>query len=206
MLIPVKTFDRAKARLADALDEADRSRLARLSAGRVLAAASPLDVFVVCDDSEVASWAVALGARTLTPPVPGLNQAVAFGVERLRQLGYGSAIVAHGDLPLARSLAWVGAFRGVSIVTDRHGDGTNVLALPTTAGFAFNYGPGSGRRHRKEALGLGLSVRWIRHQELSHDIDTPTDLDALDHNMRSKLVAPAERYDQDQDIADDSQG
>ena len=36
---------------------------------------------------------------------------------------------------------------------DRYGNGTNVLALPTDAGFQFSYGPGSFARHRAEADG-----------------------------------------------------
>ncbi len=191
VIIPVKTFDRAKARLADALSSVDRSLLARVSASRVVVAAAPLDTFVVCDDDTVKRWAIDHGANVMTPPQPGLNQAVSFGCSELRRRGYRTAIIAHGDLPLARELAWVGDFPGISIVTDRHGDGTNVMAVPTDIDFNFAYGPGSGHKHRMEALRQGLSVRWIRDKALSHDIDTPADLHLLTPEVRDELLGQA---------------
>ena len=47
VLVPVKAFDRAKLRLAPALDAAARARLARTMAETVLAAAGGLPVAVV---------------------------------------------------------------------------------------------------------------------------------------------------------------
>ena len=61
VLVPVKAFAQAKIRLAPALDAAQRSQLARAMAERVLAAAHPLPVAVVCDDVEVARWAARQG-------------------------------------------------------------------------------------------------------------------------------------------------
>ncbi len=192
VLIPVKTFDRAKARLAGALSSGDRARLARLSATKVLIAARPLDTFVICDDHNVRAWAIEHGAEVITPPQPGLNNAVEFGFTQLRRLGYSTAIIAHGDLPSATDLAWVADFPGLSIVTDRHGRGTNVMAVPTATDFDFHYGDGSGNSHRLEGLGRGLSVRWIRDSALSHDIDTPTDLELLSDDLRAELVGRLE--------------
>ena len=61
VLLPVKAFGEAKARLAGVLDPAQRARLARWTAERVVAAAGELPVYVVCDDDEVAEWATAHG-------------------------------------------------------------------------------------------------------------------------------------------------
>ena len=85
VLVPVKAFGAAKARLAPTLDAAGRAQLARVMAARVLAAADPLPVAVVCDDPEVAQWAAAHGALVLPEPGRGLNGAVEAGVERLRR-------------------------------------------------------------------------------------------------------------------------
>ena len=52
MLVPVKAFAEAKARLAPALDAGQRERLARAMAEHVVAAAAPLPVSVVCDDED----------------------------------------------------------------------------------------------------------------------------------------------------------
>lgn len=174
--MPVKSFDLAKARLAGALTAGERAGLARRMAAGVLAAAGPLPAWVVCDSHEVAEWAAGEGAGVIWRPGTGLNGAVTAAVEFLATSGYDQVIVAHGDLPLAADLGWVGAFEGVTIVRDRRGDGTNVLALPTGAGFVFAYGPGSAARHRAEAERIGSAVRVVDDERLGWDVDTPDDL------------------------------
>jgi 2-phospho-L-lactate guanylyltransferase len=86
------------------------------------------------------------------------------------------AVVAHADLPLATRLHWVAEFPGVTLVPDRRLDGTNVLAVPTEAGFTFAYGPGSFARHRAEAQACGLPARIVRDDRLAWDVDLPADL------------------------------
>jgi 2-phospho-L-lactate/phosphoenolpyruvate guanylyltransferase len=86
------------------------------------------------------------------------------------------AVVAHADLPLATRLDWVADFPGVTLVPDRRLDGTNVLAVPTHAGFTFAYGPGSFARHRTVAQACGLPARIVRDDRLAWDVDLPADL------------------------------
>ena len=179
VLVPVKSFREAKLRLAPALDEAARATLARDMATNVLAAAAPLPVCVVCDDEDVAEWAQALGAIVLRRPGRGLNGAVSDGVARLAEDGFDQVIVAHGDLPLATSLAWVADFDGITLVPDRHEDGTNVVCIPSAAGFEFAYGAGSFARHEAEAARLALPTRIVRDVPLGWDVDVPDDLTAL---------------------------
>lgn len=185
VLVPVKAFAEAKVRLAPALDPQSRATLAREMAGVVLAAAAPLPVAVVCDDPGVADWARIHGAEVFWRPERGLNGAVADGVERFARRGYDRVIVAHGDLPLAEHLGWVAEFDGITIVPDRRDDGTNVICVPGTAGFEFQYGAGSFRRHLLEAEQLGLAVRVVRERRLGWDIDHPADLD-----LPADLIAP----------------
>ena len=64
----------------------------------------------------------------------------------------------------------------VSLVPCHHDDGTPVLAVPTDAGFAPSYGPGSFRRHARAASATGLGVRVIRDADLGFDVDVPADL------------------------------
>ncbi len=143
VLIPVKAFAEGKARLAPTLDRQGRAELSRLMATRVLEAAAPLPVAVVCDDADVARWAVDHGALALPEPGRGLNGAVEAGVGRLAALGASEVLVAHADLPLAHGLARLAGFDGVTLVPDRRDDGTNVVCVPARAGFRFAYGPGS---------------------------------------------------------------
>ena len=176
VLVPVKAFTDAKARLAAVLDEADRERLARWTSERVLAAAGELPTYVACDNEEVAAWAGQHGATTLWHPGVGLNAAVNNSVAELRDAGVTHVIVAHGDLPRLHSLADLAEPDTLTLVPDRHGDGTNVVGVPTAMPFQFAYGPGSFRRHLDAAVAAGLSVRVRRDPLLALDIDTPSDL------------------------------
>lgn len=176
VLIPVKAFSDAKARLADALSPAERAALAESMATSVIAAAAPLDVWVVCDDSEVAAWATRSGANVLWKPGRGLNGAVNEGVSDLAHLDVGTVIVAHADLPHAREFASLADHDGVTLVPDRHGDGTNVIVIPTDCGFIFSYGPSSFERHRAEAKRLGLDCRIVLDERLAWDVDRAEDL------------------------------
>jgi 2-phospho-L-lactate guanylyltransferase len=179
VLVPVKAFADAKRRLAPALAAPERARLAREMAEHVLAVASPLPTAVVCDDAAVADWARALRVRVVSAPGHGLNRAVEAGVAELGALGVERVIVAHGDLPFAGPLAWVAGFDGVTLVPDHRDDGTNVACVPTRATFRFAYGPGSFRRHGREALSRALPLRVVRDPLLGRDVDLPVDLEAV---------------------------
>lgn len=178
VLIPVKAFAEGKARLAPTLDRRARAELSRMMATRVLEAAAPLPVAVVCDDAEVAAWAVENAAMALPEPGRGLNGAVEAGVARLVALGADEVLVAHADLPMAHGLAQLAGFDGVTLVPDRRDDGTNVVCVPGKAVFRFAYGPGSFARHRAEAQSLGLRYRVVRQPDLAWDVDVPSDIPA----------------------------
>jgi 2-phospho-L-lactate guanylyltransferase len=64
----------------------------------------------------------------------------------------------------------------ITLVPDRHGDGTNVVALPTASRFRLSYGPGSFHRHLDAAMDGGFPVEVRRDPLLGLDIDTPADL------------------------------
>ena len=130
LLVPVKAFGQAKIRLAGALSPGQRAELARNLATGVVAAAGDLAVAVVCDDREVARWARDLGALVIWEPGRGLNGAVQEGVDRLAAAGVEHVVVAHADLPLASDLGWIARFPGVTLIPDRHHEGTNVIGIP----------------------------------------------------------------------------
>jgi 2-phospho-L-lactate/phosphoenolpyruvate guanylyltransferase len=177
VLIPVKDFRRAKLRLGQVLNPSERATLARHLATRVVAAARGLPVSVVCDDDDVARWAEARGTDVIWAPGLGLNGAVAYGVDMLSGKGARRVVVCHADLPFARDLAAVAQYPGVTLVPDRHHDGTNVICIPGGCGFRFAYGPGSFARHRREATRVGLPWRVIDDDvRLSWDIDRADDL------------------------------
>jgi 2-phospho-L-lactate guanylyltransferase len=179
VLVPVKSFREAKHRLATVMGDDERRALVQRMAAHVVAAAGPNPVAVVCDDTEVADWARALGALVIWEPGRGLNGAVEAGVEHLAELGAPWVTVAHADLPRATDLSQLGephGFTGVVAVPDRREDGTNVLRVPVRQGFRFSYGPGSFARHRAECERLGLALFVARPPELTFDVDWPADL------------------------------
>lgn len=181
VVVPVKAFHAAKLRLAPALDPAARAALAREMAEKVLAAAAPLPVTVVCEDPDVAAWATAQGVTVEWTPGLGLDGAVQAGVAAVETTDADRVLVAHADLPLARSLADLAPPTTgplpVTLVPDRRSDGTNVIVIPAGCGFRFAYGPGSFARHQDEATRLGLSLRVVRDPRLGWDVDVPGDLD-----------------------------
>lgn len=181
VLIPIKAFHVAKARLAAALDPTERERLARWTAGCVLRAAAPLPVVIACDDPAVAAWGAEHGARVLWQAGMGLNPAVDDAVATLAADGVAHVVVAHADLPLPDGLPRLARPGTITLVPDRRDDGTNVMAFPTTAPLHASYGPGSFRRHLVAAFATadrhGLAVEVRRDPRLALDLDTPSDLD-----------------------------
>jgi 2-phospho-L-lactate guanylyltransferase len=183
VLVPVKAFHDSKLRLAPVLPQPERDRLARALASRVILAASPLPVSVVCDDHDVAAFAEALGAGVIWTPGRGLSGAVEEGVSRLGESGARMVVVAHADLPAAKGFGHIGDVDSrpdtITIVPDRRRDGTNVIAVPVGVGFRFSYGPGSFGRHVAEARRLGLPLEVLEDDDLAADVDWPTDLELI---------------------------
>ncbi len=176
VLIPVKALTDAKHRLSPRFNQAERQALARAMAEIVVKAAANLPVFVVCDDDEIAAWARSSAAEVIWKPGRGLNGAVREAVAELGAEGASQVVVSHADLPLAQDLSVAVGFPGVTLVPDRHRDGTNVCAVDPAAGFEFAYGAKSFQSHLQEATRLGLPVRVIDDRRLSWDIDRPDDL------------------------------
>lgn len=137
-----------------------------------LAAVSGFDPIVPCDDPQVASWASAHHALPLDAP-RGLNAAVAAGMGVVES---GLVAVCHADLAFPGGLADLFSSARPCIVSDRHGDGTNVLVLPAGTGFRVAYGPASFRRHLDEAARVGIELEIVEDDLLGWDVDGPEDL------------------------------
>jgi 2-phospho-L-lactate/phosphoenolpyruvate guanylyltransferase len=181
VVVPIRAFALGKARLAERLPPEERADLARRFASRVVTAAGALPVVVVTSAPEVTAWAGDLGLATV--PDPGsLDGAAGAGRGHLAARGCQRVVIAHADLPFARSLAPVtgdGADPVVALVPDHRDDGTPVLSVPAATPFRFAYGPGSFRRHVEEAERLGLTVRVVDDPDLRFDVDVPADLERL---------------------------
>ncbi len=190
IIIPIKAFHQAKERLSDLLTPAERFILAKLCAQKVLNASVGYQIFVVCDDQEVAEWARLQNANIVWQTSVGLNNAVNDGVAAVRARNFDLAMIVHSDLLLATGFSHLlndcepqTLTTSITIVPDRHEDGTNVMVVPTATDFEFAYGRNSFIEHQKIAKNCNLTVRIIHDRYLSVDIDTVQDLD-LAHKLQ----------------------
>lgn len=183
VLVPIKAFHQGKQRLSGHLAAADRERLARAMAVRVVAAGGGLPVFVACDDDAVAAWATDHGAEVLWTPGLGLNGAIDHGVTTITGKGIDHVVISHSDLPLADRLDRLVRPGAVTLVPDRRRDGTNVIARPCALTLPASYGGGSFRRHLALALETGVPITVCPDRHLAIDVDTLDD-------CRHPLIAP----------------
>jgi 2-phospho-L-lactate guanylyltransferase len=137
---------------------------------------------VVSSSPDVRAWAREVDVAELVDDPGRLDAAAAAGVARCCELGVDRVVVAHADLPHVTGFAPVlrDATRPVAVLVPCHrDDGTPVLSIPTTSGFRFRYGPGSFRRHAREARRAGLALRVVRDPRLAFDVDVPEDVERL---------------------------
>jgi 2-phospho-L-lactate guanylyltransferase len=181
VVVPVRAFALGKARLAERLSPIERADLAQRFAARVVAAAGDRTMVVVTSAPEVREWAGDLSVPTIEDPGT-LDGAADAGRTWLSLRGCVRVIVAHADLPFARSLDPVdgdGADSVAVLVPCHREDGTPVLSVPAAAPFRFAYGPRSFRRHLDEVRRVGLVARVVRDPDLAFDVDVPADLERL---------------------------
>jgi 2-phospho-L-lactate guanylyltransferase len=174
----------AKGRLAQTLTPAQRAQLAQDCASAVVSAAAPFDVYVACSDPSVAQWAITHGAKVIHCQTPGLDAAVATARTVLTSAGFDHVIVAHADLPLAHTFAHIPREGHVTMVTDRHRDGTNVLSFPLHSDFYTAYGPGSLDNHIHIAQSAALLWNIITDSSLELDLDTAEDLSEFEKRKK----------------------
>jgi 2-phospho-L-lactate guanylyltransferase len=195
-VLPVKSYPRAKQRLADALEPGERERLAEAMVGDVLAALGAVpalaDVVVVTAEPLAARAAERAGAVVVRDPdEAGQSAAAARGIDAALARGAERVLLVPGDCPalaageLSELLARAEPPPSVVIVPDRHGTGTNALLLAPPEAVAPSFGAGSFARHAVRARSAGATVKVASLPSLELDVDTPGDLLAL----RSALEA-----------------
>ncbi len=203
-IIPVATLEGAKTRLGDALDAEERHDLVTDLLTRTVEAALAVgrldDVLVVSPDREVLRRAADLGARTLRQRSGGLDAGLNAGLLEARDDvvagGADAIVILPIDLPFvtAEALrdvveALVVEQRAVVLVTDRHGTGTNVLALRPPGVIEFGFGPGSRAAHRGRAEAVGARYVEIPDSPLTVDLDTPEDLVLIESTATEPIDA-----------------
>jgi 2-phospho-L-lactate guanylyltransferase len=199
VILPVKSFASAKQRLGERFGEAERAVLAQAMVADVLdelarAAVGPL--IVVSGQPQVARPPA---VTVLDDREEGQSAAALLGLARARELECDRALLVPGDCPLIdggelRELAVRAQALDVAIVPDRHGTGTNGLALATDGEFEPQFGPGSCARHVQQAHDKGLAYEVISVPCLQLDVDTREDASALEEALaRFPARAPRTR-------------
>ena len=171
VVVPFKQAGERKTRLSTTLNPAARNDLAERMARHVLAAvtASPsVHVLLLLARHRPEWW----GGAWREDDGRGLNPIIAASRAVLAPAPF--AIV-HADLPLlttadVTALLGVGERDGLAIASDRHGTGTNAVAIADARTFRFAFGADSLARHRAQG-GTTLHIPG-----LAFDIDTSDDL------------------------------
>ena len=173
-ILPLKLSADRKSRLVPVLSGKERQRLGDQMACHViteLRAVVAIDDIIMLSPRPIADWPV----RHALDQGRGLNAEL----DALAATVPNKILIIHGDLPLVTAqditaLVDAAEAKGCAIAPDRHGQGTNALALCTRReGFSFAFGGDSFARHQNS---LGDALATVQRTGLSCDIDTPDDL------------------------------
>jgi 2-phospho-L-lactate/phosphoenolpyruvate guanylyltransferase len=203
-VLPIKSFSRAKQRLAEALGEPDRRELAEAMVSDVLAAlaSAPLvgELIVVTAEPLAARAAGQAGATVVEDPdEAGQSAAAVRGIAAAADRGADRVLLVPGDCPaldageLAALLGKAAEPPLVVVVPDRHGSGTNALLLAPPDAMAPSFGPGSLARHAALGRAAGARVQVRAVASLGLDVDTPGDLATLRAALAGRPRAAAAR-------------
>ncbi|HYJ20674.1 MAG TPA: 2-phospho-L-lactate guanylyltransferase [Solirubrobacterales bacterium] len=195
-VLPVKRFNAAKQRLAAGLGGEQRRTLAAAMVGDVLeaigAARTIEHTIVVSGDPIAQELAAEVGAAVVPDPEDGGHvEATLAGIARAEVDGASCVVLLAGDCPLLdpreldRLLTGLPE-RYVGIVPDRHGTGTNALALRPPDAIVPAFGEGSCARHVAAARAAGIPFAVEELASMGLDLDTPADVIALTRELDAR--------------------
>jgi len=188
-VLPVKRFAEAKQRLAPGMGATHRAELAAAMLEDVLegiAATRAIERTIVVSSEPLAiEVAEKAGAEPVADPDEGGHSGAALaGIARARELGAERVVLLPIDCPLLAKRELERLLTGmpdryVAIVPDRHGTGTNALALAPPDAIEPSFGEGSCARHVAAARAAGVPYAVEELPSLALDLDTPADVVAL---------------------------
>jgi 2-phospho-L-lactate/phosphoenolpyruvate guanylyltransferase len=195
-VLPVKRFNAAKQRLAAGLDGEQRRNLMEAMVGDVLEAIGEARTIertiVVSGDPIAQELAAEAGAEVVPDPEDGGHvEAVLAGIARAEAEGATCVVLLPGDCPLLEPRELDRLLTGlperyVAIVPDRHGAGTNALALSPPDAIVPAFGEGSCARHVALAREAGVAFGVEELASLGLDLDTPADVIALTRKLAAR--------------------
>jgi 2-phospho-L-lactate guanylyltransferase len=189
VIVPVGTLEGSKSRLGGTLDAEERrdlaERLLRATVASAVAARGVTEVLVVTPDDTVREIALEVGARPLRQRGSGLNEGLREARDEAVAAGAAAVVVLPIDLPAVSPSAVEAVVEAVAddasghpivvLVPDRHGRGTNALAMRPPDAIDFCFGGDSRFAHGSCARAAGARLVEL-DGPLRLDLDTPEDL------------------------------
>ncbi|MEW6566947.1 MAG: 2-phospho-L-lactate guanylyltransferase [Chloroflexota bacterium] len=189
-VVPVKSFEQAKSRLASVLSAEERraliERLLRDTLDTIAGVEAIETTLVVSGDPAARGLARRRHARVLDEgPTLDLNLALHRATRLARRHRVARVLILPADLPLLTSddvralLAAAPEPPSLVIAPDRHTSGTNALLIAPPGLIEYAFGIGSFSHHRERALAAGAQVAVCERPGLALDLDAPEDLALL---------------------------
>lgn len=195
-LLPAKSLDEAKGRLASLLSEDERRQLALAMLEdivRALQAVPRIDsISIVSPDAEVLSKARELKTNAIEEPesVHGINQALSYAAEQITADGADTLLIVLADVPAATPSEFDAIIEalpsnGGIVISPSAANGTSALALRPPDAISYRFGTDSFAAHKRASSDANVSITVVEFESLSNDIDEPD-------NLRELLSHPAE--------------
>lgn len=183
VIVPVRSFDGAKRRLASLLSVGERAMLARAMLSDVLDAATAAvgqqSVAVVTSADDVADQARRAGVGVIDDEgVRGTNAAVKVGFARIAVRHRGPVLALSSDIPgvipsdIVALISAAGRSR-VALAPACDDGGTNALACDVVGRIPLCFGPNSFARHIAAANAADIRPAVLLNQRLGLDLDEP---------------------------------
>lgn len=183
VIVPVKSFDGAKCRLASLLSVRERAMLARFMLADVLeaaiAAVGRQFVAVVTSADQVVDHARRMGVGVIDDEgALGTNAAVQTGFARIAAQGGGSVLALSSDVPSViptdvAALLSATERSYVALAAAPEDGGTNALACDAVGRILPCFGPDSLARHVAAANASGIRPLVLLNRRLGLDLDEP---------------------------------
>jgi len=196
-IVPVKSLEQAKQRLAGVLPVDARRKLMLVMLEDVLATLRRVErvepVLVVTPDATVAALAANAGAGVLreasdqghsAAAIAGFTYAQSHGAVRALTLPADAPLVTAAELDALIEADAVSARPHLTLVPSHDGDGTNGFLVSPPDLLQPSFGPGSFARHLAHAAARKIECRVQHLPGLALDIDEPRDLARLMEQKR----------------------
>jgi 2-phospho-L-lactate guanylyltransferase len=195
IVLPVKSLETTKTRLADALEPLERAALTLAMLEDVLDVTLAMpgwETWVVSPDEAVLEVARTRGADTIVEIEPPLGSAIRQAEEEAVGRGADALAVLLPDTPLVTPAALTRVLHTLGsaiIVPSADGTGTNLLVRRPPTAMPALFGPSSAQRHHDAAVEAGLPLAVVDEPAIAFDVDAVDDILTVLQSPRSTRTA-----------------